>query len=148
MLSDYLITRWTSGGVISARERRERTPEEVQRGIEVFEEYVEVATNRSVHAPEGSGPHACPCCGYLTLDSRGWYQICPVCFWEDDGQDDHDADDIRRGGPNYGLSLTQARLNFRQIGACRERVLPYVRPPQCAELPAGTDPAPPGREPD
>ncbi|TQS22234.1 hypothetical protein FLX08_09150 [Microbispora hainanensis] len=85
--------------------------------METFEEYVEVGANRSVHAPEGSGPHACPCCGYLTLDSRGWYQICPVCFWEDDGQDDHDADEIRRGGPNHGLSLTQARLNFQQIGA-------------------------------
>ncbi len=39
-----------SGGLISARERCERTPEEIQRGIEVFEDYVEVAANRSVHA--------------------------------------------------------------------------------------------------
>jgi hypothetical protein len=27
----------------------------------------------------------------------------PVCFWEDDGQDDHDAD-LVRGGPNGALS--------------------------------------------
>ncbi|WP_432871374.1 CPCC family cysteine-rich protein [Microbispora rosea] len=114
----------------------------------MFEEYVEVATNRSVHAPEGSGPHACPCCGYLTLDSRGWYQICPVCRWEDDGQDDHDADDIRRGGPNYGLSLTQARLNFQQIGAYRERAIPHVRPPEREEFPTDANPGPPTREPD
>jgi hypothetical protein len=26
----------------------------------------------------------CPCCGYYTLDGRGGYDICPVCFWEDD----------------------------------------------------------------
>ncbi|MFF1770133.1 CPCC family cysteine-rich protein [Streptomyces sp. NPDC058249] len=33
------------------------------------------------------GPYGCPCCGFLTLDERGSYEICPVCFWEDDGQD-------------------------------------------------------------
>src|SRR5215216_1988474 len=60
----------------------------------------------------GGGPHACPCCGYLTLDDRAGYEICPVCSWEDDGQDDHDADEVR-GGPNYGLSLTAARSGCR-----------------------------------
>ena len=34
----------------------------------------------------------CPCCEYLTLDSRGEYDICPVCFWEDDGKDEHNLD--------------------------------------------------------
>jgi hypothetical protein len=43
------------------------------------------------------------------------FQICPVCFWEDDGQDDHDAEAIR-GGPNYELSLSQARRNFAKFG--------------------------------
>lgn len=40
-----------------------------------------------------------PCCGFITLTERSAYEICPVCFWEDDGQDDHDADHVR-GGPN------------------------------------------------
>jgi hypothetical protein len=53
----------------------------------------------------------CPCCGYKTLDSRAGDEICPVCFWEDDGQDECDADEIR-GGPNGTLSLTVARRNF------------------------------------
>jgi len=64
----------------------------------------------------GEGPYACPCCGYLTLPSRGEEDICPVCFWQDDGQDDHDADDVR-GGPNYELSLSEARSNFQGLGA-------------------------------
>jgi hypothetical protein len=51
---------------------------------------------------------------------RGAFDICPVCFWEDDGQDDHDADDVR-GGPNASLSLTDARRNFRSFGASAER---------------------------
>jgi hypothetical protein len=59
-------------------------------------------------------------------------QTRPVCFWEDDGQDDSDAD-IVRGGPNYTLSLTEARANYARIGACEERVLPHVRPPRPEE---------------
>jgi hypothetical protein len=29
--------------------------------------------------------HACPCCGYKTLPGRGDYDLCPVCWWEDEG---------------------------------------------------------------
>jgi len=72
--------------------------------------------------------YRCPCCYYKTLENRGGNDICPVCFWEDDGQDDFGAECIR-GGPNHGLSLMQARLNYREMGACEERVLPFVRLP-------------------
>jgi len=72
--------------------------------------------------------HRCPCCRFRTLSERGMHEICPVCFWEDDGQDDQDAD-IVRGGPNYELSLTQARYNFRELGAASPRVKPHVRAP-------------------
>ena len=80
------------------------------------------------------GPFACPCCGFLTLSERARYDICPVCFWEDDGQDDADADDVW-GGPNGRLSLTQARANYRSLGACDPRMLAHVRPPQPKERP-------------
>ena len=26
----------------------------------------------------------CPCCGYKTLNEKGGYDICPICFWEDE----------------------------------------------------------------
>lgn len=70
----------------------------------------------------------CPCCHYRTLPERGHYDICPVCFWEDDGQDDHDADEVF-GGPNGDLSLTQARLNFAAYGASDLDNREHVRPP-------------------
>jgi hypothetical protein len=54
----------------------------------------------------------CPCCRYPTLRERGSYEICILCFWEDDGQDDPAADQVW-GGPNYDYSLTEARKNFR-----------------------------------
>jgi hypothetical protein len=53
----------------------------------------------------------CPCCFMPTLAERGVGDICPVCFWEDDGQDDPHADEIW-GGSNDGFSLAQARANF------------------------------------
>ena len=70
---------------------------------------------------------ACPCCRYLTLRDRGGFELCPVCFWEDDGQDDHDAS-VVRGGPNAELSLEQARNNFMAFGACDVGSKAFVRP--------------------
>lgn len=69
----------------------------------------------------------CPCCGKRTLGERGGFEICAVCFWEDDGQDDADAD-VVRGGPNGTLSLTEARANYRRLGACEEAMVSCVRP--------------------
>jgi hypothetical protein len=60
-------------------------------------------------------------------------RICKVCFWEDDGQDDHGADDVR-GGPNGALSLKQARLNFLEFGACDREFVSNVRQPLPDEL--------------
>lgn len=91
-------------------------------------------TDRSypVLRPLDAGPYACPCCGYMTVAERGGFEICPVCFWEDDGQDDPDAD-VVMGGPNGRLSLTQARDNFAAYGACEERSRAFVRAPSPSE---------------
>jgi len=88
----------------------------------------------NAEGPAAQGPYGCPCCGFITLTERSADEICPVCFWEDDGQDDHDAD-LVRGGPNGVLSLTAARANFQAIGASDERRRDFVRPPLPAELP-------------
>jgi hypothetical protein len=88
----------------------------------------------SVIRDHSGGPYRCPCCRCLTLPERGGFNICPVCFWEDDGQDDHDADEVR-GGPNSSLSLTEARRNYERIGASEERLRPYVRKPTPEERP-------------
>lgn len=60
---------------------------------------------------EPSDFFACPCCGRRTLEEIGAYDICKVCWWEDDGQDNQNAH-IAMGGPNYGISLSQARYNY------------------------------------
>lgn len=103
--------------------------EELERRQHWFEEYVrELTANSVIRAPQPGVRYACPCCRFLTLDERGGYEICPVCFWEDDGQDDQDATRVR-GGPNGALSLEQARRNFATFGACDERSRQHVRAP-------------------
>jgi hypothetical protein len=43
----------------------------------------------------------------------GALALCPVCWWEDDGQEDEDAAEIRLT-VNGQLSLKQAREHFSQ----------------------------------
>lgn len=63
----------------------------------------------------------CPCCRYYSLPQRGEYDICPVCFWEDDGSEDPE----RRSGPNR-MTLREARENFARLGAVSESARAHV----------------------
>lgn len=91
---------------------------------QLHEQQVVRATLQNVYAPEAGGPYTCPCCGRLTLPSRGNYDLCPECDWEDDGQDDHDSALIRFG-PNGGLSLDAARAEYKARG---RRLYQHVPP--------------------
>jgi hypothetical protein len=74
----------------------------------------------------------CPCCGCKTLEAPGALALCPVCWWEDDGQEDVDASEVRLT-VNGDLSLNEARESYARCGAAHPRFLPYVRKPQLAE---------------
>lgn len=74
----------------------------------------------------------CPCCGYKTLDAPEAMKLCAVCWWEDDGQGDGDASEVRFT-VNGQLSLQEARAYYAQFGAAHPRFLPYVRRPLAAE---------------
>lgn len=75
----------------------------------------------------------CPCCKFKTLYCRAGFEACPVCYWEDDGQDEPDADKVL-GGPNGVLSLRQGQANFREFGAVERRFIPNVRQPLPDEI--------------
>lgn len=69
----------------------------------------------------------CTCCGYKTLeDDEGSYDICPICFWEDDPY--QNAHVYEAGGANT-VSLIEAQKNYMDFGACERRVIPYTREP-------------------
>jgi len=55
----------------------------------------------------------CPCCHFPTLTERQGYEVCLICNWEDDGQDNQNAEKVL-GGPNHDYSLTEARQNFKK----------------------------------
>lgn len=76
----------------------------------------------------------CPCCGYLTFtaEDAGHYDICDVCFWEDDPIQAEDPD--FEGGANVP-SLNQARASFAKYGAMERRFTGKVRKPLPGEIP-------------
>ncbi len=78
--------------------------------------------------------YRCRCCGYRTLEhlAEGTYELCPVCYWEDDPVQAEDEN--RQGGAN-GVSLKEARENFKKYGAIEERFKDNVRPPHEDEKP-------------
>ena len=61
----------------------------------------------------------CPCCGHLVFDeSPGSYDICPVCFWEDDIVQLRWPD--WAGGANKP-SLLDGQANYQHIDGCEQR---------------------------
>jgi hypothetical protein len=68
----------------------------------------------------------------LSDPQSGSYEICPVCFWEDDPVQNEDPAFV--GGANRAC-LFDARLNYIRFGACEESSVGNVRPPMPSEYP-------------
>lgn len=75
-----------------------------------------------------SATYPCPCCGFPTLAGQppGTFEICPICFWEDD--DSQFRDPHYAGGAN-SVSLCEARDNFASFGAISQSHRTDVRSP-------------------
>lgn len=67
--------------------------------------------------------HACKCCRKMTIELRDSFEVCPVCFWEDDPLQSEDED--YSGGANE-ISLKEARANYSKFGAMSVDHLPNV----------------------
>lgn len=87
-----------------------------------------------LQGPNKFGSFQCPCCAYHTFDepSGGSYDICEVCFWEDDPIQLAERD--YEGGANK-VSLQQAQRNFAEFGVSEPEFKRYVRAPHPDELP-------------
>ncbi|WP_437201161.1 CPCC family cysteine-rich protein [Planctomicrobium sp. SH664] len=83
--------------------------------------------------------YPCPCCNSLTLSqpAPGTFEICPICFWEDDPVQFQDPNSP--GGANE-VSLVEARMNFISLGAIDARTLRFVRRPASDERPGQSPP--------
>ncbi|MBR4889333.1 MAG: hypothetical protein IKU17_09330 [Clostridia bacterium] len=85
-------------------------------------------------AEEPAEKYPCPCCGCITLPvpaENALAFICPVCLWE--------VDTFIRGeqepsDQNHGLTLEQAKENYRACGAVLPQLKPHCRPLKPEEL--------------
>jgi hypothetical protein len=71
--------------------------------------------------------HPCPCCGYKTLPDRGAYDLCPVCWWEDEGVEPWEV-----SGPN-GRTLVEAQQEYLTQRLPHRLREGKVRPPKRGE---------------
>lgn len=58
---------------------------------------------------------ACACCQYKTIERRGEYSVCPICFWKDDG-----TLDLQDLSPVNLMTLGEARGNYKKAGVVSE----------------------------
>lgn len=78
------------------------------------------------------GKEQCPVCRCYTLEVRYDWEICPVCFWEDDV---HEVGRDPVSPANRGMRLSRARENYLTLGAIDERCVEHTRDPLPDELP-------------
>ena len=74
-----------------------------------------------------SDSYPCPCCGHRVLGAMpGSYEICPICFWEDDGIQFRWV--AMAGGANK-VSLIEAQRDYQDFGAGHDPGRRCARPP-------------------
>lgn len=96
--------------------------------------FAEAAAGLTARDTEAGRAFPCPCCEHLTLGEppNGTFEICDVCFWEDD------AVQLRHPDCETGanrVSLLQARATYRDVGVSDPRFGRHVRPPAQDEVP-------------
>ena len=81
-------------------------------------------SDEHVYTKGANGKYKCPCCEFFTLDEYNIYDICPVCFWEDDGAVMNED----FSGPN-GMTLAEGRAAYKEHGYVSDDISQYVRLP-------------------
>ncbi len=81
----------------------------------IINEYLSKQTGIGITTGIPADLESCPCCGFKTLEERNDFDVCKVCWWEDDGTDNNIADKYGIGS-NDVANLTVARFNYLEFG--------------------------------
>ena len=79
----------------------------------------------------------CLCCGYKTLPKKVEECICficPVFCWENDISMKNIYDTKEKSDSNGGMTLEEARENYKNYGACDKKFIDKVRKPNKDEI--------------
>ncbi len=77
------------------------------------------------HVPVPEREYPCPCCGnFVFREPPNSYDICKICFWEDDISQ---LRFVTRGGAS--IPLVEAQKNYAAFGTIEKRFLRCVREP-------------------
>jgi len=80
-----------------------------------------------------NGKWKCPCCQNFTLEEGpSYWEVCPVCGWEDDGQ----WDPRERSACNH-MTLEEGRCKYAVDGVVADHMVKWVRKPTESEKPKG-----------
>lgn len=116
---EHVIDSYREQNAIAAREVEENERAEREERLECFRHrrqrfnaLIERIGERQPDLLRDFNRVTCPACGHPTLHGDK-YEMCVLCEWEDDYQDDPHADEVW-GGPNAEYSLAEARSNFEQ----------------------------------
>jgi hypothetical protein len=58
----------------------------------------------------------CDCCDYFSVSGED-YEICSVCYWEQDSFGIKGLDE--ESGANHGLTLREGQANFVALSVCQ-----------------------------
>ncbi|MCR5786215.1 MAG: hypothetical protein K6G28_00715, partial [Acholeplasmatales bacterium] len=76
----------------------------------------------------------CACCKNKTVFKRIDFDICPVCYWEKDPNEEiiYNPNVVSE---NNQISLIEGIRNYETFGACKEEFVSLVRKPFSYEVP-------------
>lgn len=97
-----------------AAAKTEPSADEASKAIRPAERSASLTVEQATPEPDAAPGHVCPCCGFPTLPSRGLYEICQLCLWEDDPSYDPAHPEAEVQGANGAYTLARARANFAE----------------------------------
>lgn len=96
--------------------------EGLRRKFEILNnKYVGEKIKYEVFGDEINSKLKCPCCDFYSLYNWSEYEVCPICYWEDDGSKDNNYSSANKS------TLKEYRVNFFEKNNFEDLEKKYIR---------------------